>query len=167
MKKISTMIVMVCISLVFAKFSFAGEATPQEIVQKVEEAVKLIEEKGEEAFPTIRDPQGPFIWKDSYIFVYNMDGMIVAHANPKLENKNLIGIKDVKGNMFAAEFVAIAKSETGKGWSEYWWPKLGEKEASRKISYIMKVPGKDYFAGAGVYSDLSKEEVIKMTQQSQ
>ena len=163
MRKLLVAALVLCMSLFVADFSTAGEATPQEIVQKVEEAATLIEEKGEAAFPVIRDPKGPFVWKDSYIFVYSLDGTIVAHLNPQLEQKNLIGIKDIKGNMFAAEFVAIAKSESGRGWSEYWWPKPGEKEASQKVSYIMKVQGKDFLVGAGVY-DLSKEEAMKATQ---
>lgn len=151
---------------IYVPYAMADEsATPKEIVQKVHEAVKLIQEKGEAAFEVIRDPKGPFVWKDSYIFVYRMDGTIVAHPNHKLENKNFIGVKDIKGNMFAAEFVSIAKSEKGEGWSEYWWPKLEGKEASRKISFIKKVAGTDYFLGAGVYSDLPMEEVIKATQQ--
>ena len=69
-----------------------------------------------------------------------------------------MGLKDVKGNMFAAEFVSIAK-EKGKGWSEYWWPKPGEKTASLKASYIMRVPGQDMLVGAGVY-DISKKDAI-------
>uniref|UniRef100_A0A831ZK23 Sodium:calcium antiporter n=1 Tax=Desulfacinum infernum TaxID=35837 RepID=A0A831ZK23_9BACT len=143
----------------------ADQATPKEVVQKVTEAVKLIQEQGEAAFPKISDPNGLFMWKDTYCFVFDLNGTIVAHpANPKLIGKNMMATKDVKGNLFAAEFVAIAKSPEGKGWSEYWWPKPGATEPSLKTSFIMKVPGKDYFAGAGLY-DITKEEAAKQAGQ--
>ena len=53
----------------------------------------------------------------------------------------------------------VAK-ELGAGWSEYYWPKPNAKTASVKVSYIMKVPGKERFVGCGVY-DMTKEEAEK------
>jgi len=46
--------------------------------------------------------------------------------------------------------VAVA-SDAGAGWSEYWWPKPGEEDASRKLTYIMKVAGQDLYIGCGYY----------------
>lgn len=155
-----------CVVVMLAVFAlqpnaWAEQATPKEVVQKVQEAAKLVAEKGEAAFQTINDKNGPFMWKDTYCFVFDMSGTIVAHPEkPGLIGKNLMNTKDVKGKIFAAEFVSIAKSPEGKGWSDYYWPKPGEKEPSLKVSYIMKVPGKDYFVGAGIY-DLTKEQAEK------
>ena len=39
----------------------------------------------------------------------------------------------------------------GKGWTEYWWPKPGEKKPSLKRTYIMRVPGQNLYIGAGYY----------------
>jgi len=39
------------------------------------------------------------------------------------------------------------------GWVEYWWPKPGEKEGSRKISYALKAGNTPYVVGAGIYDD--------------
>ena len=150
------MILALCLGI--WQVAHAEKATPQEVVQKVTEAANLIAEKGEEAFEVINDKNGPFVWKDTYCFVFDLNGAVVAHPiKPKLVGKNLMAMKDVKGKMFAAEFVSIAKSPEGKGWCEYWWPKPGEKKPSQKVSYIMKVPGKDYLVGAGIY-DMSKAE---------
>ncbi len=162
MKKALVFLLMVVVAtFALQHMAWADKATPKEIVQKVEEAAKLIAEKGEEAFGVINDKNGPFVWKDTYCFVFDMNGTIVAHPDkPGLIGKNLMNTKDVKGKIFAAEFVAIAKSPQGKGWSEYYWPKPGEKEPSLKVSYIAKVPGRDYLVGAGVY-DLTKEEAEK------
>ena len=67
-----------------------------------------------------------------------------------------INIMDKKGKCIGCDFVRIAKEE-GAGWSEYYWPKPSTKTIAVKTSYIMKVPGKERFVGAGVY-DLTKEE---------
>ncbi|MBC7360087.1 MAG: cache domain-containing protein [Desulfacinum sp.] len=166
MKK--TFLFAVCLALIpllWTGHAQASEATPQEVVQKVTEAAQLVAEKGEAAFAEISDKNGRFVWKDSYCFAYDMTGTIVAHPiKPNLVGKNLMGMKDIKGKMFTAEFVSIAKSASGKGWSDYWWPKPGEKQPSLKVSYIMKVPGKDFFVGAGIY-DVSKEEAEKALSQ--
>ncbi len=139
----------------------AAEATPQEVVAKVQQAAQLIAEKGDQGLAAIQDIKGPFVWKDTYVFVFDLNGTVVAHpVKPHLVGKNLMGIKDIKGKMFAAEFVAIAKSPEGKGWCEYWWPKPGAKTPSLKTSYIMKVPGKDYLVAAGLY-DVSQADAEK------
>jgi signal transduction histidine kinase len=39
------------------------------------------------------------------------------------------------------------------GWLEYPFPKPGEEQPSRKITYMLAVPGTPYVVGAGVYAD--------------
>lgn len=132
------------------------QAAIKALKAKVEDAAKFLSEKGKDGLAEFAGQENK--WKqEPYIFVYDMTGTIIGHTeNPKLIGKNLMGLKDVKGNMFAAEFVGIAK-EKGKGWSEYWWPKPGQKEASLKVSYILKVPNQDMLVGAGIY-DVGKKE---------
>lgn len=139
----------------------ADKAMFMKIKDKVAQAAKHLSEKGEEALPEFSDKSSDWS-QEPYIFVYNLQGVILAHPNnPNLIGKNLIGVKDVKGKLFAQEFIEIAKTE-GKGWSEYWWNKMGEKTPSRKISYIMRVPNRNMFLGAGIYESLSKADVIKL-----
>jgi cytochrome c len=139
----------------------ADAATPKEVKAKCEEAAKVLSEKGAAALPEFNDNKGPWVFKDSYVFVYDMTGTIIGHpVMPHLRNKNVLGMKDAKGKMFGNDFLAIAKSDKGHGWSEYYWPKPGAKEPTLKVSYILKVPGKDMFVGAGL-ADIPKEEVIK------
>lgn len=124
--------------------------TATDVKAKVDKAAAYLADKGPAGLAEFSDTQSEWA-QPPYIFVYDLKGTIIAHgSNPKLVGKNLMGLKDVKGNMFAAEFVAIAKDK-GHGWSEYWWPKKGEKEASLKASYIKRVPGQDMLVGAGIY----------------
>ncbi len=136
-------------------------ATPKEVKQKCEEAAKLLSEKGEAALPEFNE-KGKWDWKDSYVFVYNMDCVIIGHPIlPHLRNKSALGLKDVQGKLIGVDFLDIAKSPKGHGWTEYLWPKPGEKEPSLKVCYILKVPGRDMFVGAGLHGVASKEEAIK------
>ncbi len=128
---------------------------------KVTDAANYLSEKGEAVLEEFNDKNSKW-GQEPYIFVYNLYGVIIAHPNnPNLIGKNLVGLKDVKGNLFAQEFVEIAKTK-GKGWSEYWWNKMGEKTPSHKVSYIMRVPNREMFVGAGIYEEVSKQEVINM-----
>lgn len=132
---------------------WAETATKEECMAKTKEAAKLAETEGiEAAVKQVNDPNGPFVWKDTYVFALNMDtGMVEAHPiKPKLIGKKLTGLKDIKGKMFFVEFIKVAK-EKGEGWVSYWWPKPGEKKPSPKNTYVYKVPGVDYLMAAGVY----------------
>jgi len=116
-----------------------------EIVNKaVEHIVKS--EDGDKSLKDVTDPKGEYVLPDPegdlYVFVYNMEGTIIAHNNEKLVGKNLFKLKDTKGKNFVAEFTSIAKSEKGEGWSSYYWAKPGETSGSPKLSLIKKVPGK-------------------------
>ncbi|MCB2186790.1 MAG: cache domain-containing protein [Deltaproteobacteria bacterium] len=143
----------------------ADKLTPQMVVDQVNKAVKLIEEKGDAAYAELTDPNNAtWVNKDNglYVFVYDFNGNIVAHLNPKLVGKNLMKVHDVKGTVFAADFVRIAKSPQGEGWTDYWWPKPEEKTASAKTSFVKRVPGKDLLVGAGTY-DFTLEDAKKAT----
>jgi signal transduction histidine kinase len=128
------------------------KATKEECVAKVKEAAALIKEVGFEAAKVkLGDPNGPFVWKGTYIFVQNFDEVMLVNAqNPKLIGKSMRGIKDMTGKMFNAEMLQVANG-SGEGWVVYTWPKPGEKEPSPKVSYIYRVPGEDLFVGAGIY----------------
>lgn len=141
----------------------AQTITPQMVVDHVDKAVQYILDQGEEkAFKDLTDPNGKWVKGELYVFIYDLDGNIVAHLNKKLVGKNLMRVKDVKGNVFAADFVRTAKSDKGEGWTEYWWPKPNEKTASPKASFIKRVPGKDLLVGVGVY-DIDLQEAKSAT----
>ncbi len=129
------------------------QATRNEVLSQCELAAKMIREKGVEAAVTaIADKEGPFVWKNTYVFLMNTDCKMLAHPiKPELTRKeSLLEVKDSNGKPIMAEFVNIAKAD-GKGWVDYVWPKPGEAESSPKSTYIYKVPGTDYFVGAGIY----------------
>ncbi len=139
--------------LVFSP-AFAGEhATTEECIQKTHEAAAMINARGlEEAIKLIGDPKGPFVWKDSYVFLMDMEGKMLAHPmQPELTRYKHVLLKtDSTGKAIFVHFVNIAK-EHGQGWVDYMWPKPGKKSPSKKVTYIYKVPTKNLLVGAGVY----------------
>jgi len=142
-------------TLVFiASPAFAAEkATTEECVQKTHEAAAMINARGlEESIKLIGDPKGPFVWKDSYVFLMDMEGKMLAHPmQPELTRyKHVLLETDSTGKAIFVHFVNIAR-EHGQGWVDYMWPKPGKKSPSKKVTYIYKVPTKNLLVGAGVY----------------
>jgi signal transduction histidine kinase len=158
-KTMNRTIITVCfffLSLVIGADPWAADelATKKECVTMCKKASDLIANLGKEAaLKQLNDKDGPFVWKDSYVFVLDSDAaVLVAHPiKPHLVGKNLIGIKDTNGKLFFLEFTNIANSEEGEGWVDYMWPKPGKRKASPKRSYILKVPGMQLAVGAGIY----------------
>jgi hypothetical protein len=130
-------------------------ATPQEVVAKVREAANTLSKTGDLA--QFNQKQGPWVWKDTYIFVNDCDKkVVVAHPlRPEQLGNDFGAIKDTRGNTLYPDregFCKAAKQPSGT-WIEYWWPKPGEKEGSRKVSYYLSAKGTPYVVGAGVYDD--------------
>ncbi|MFW6429155.1 MAG: cache domain-containing protein [Desulfosalsimonas sp.] len=128
-------------------------ATKQECVEMCRDAAALINSKGEEAaIEKISDQDGPFVWKDSYVFLMNLEGKMLAHPfKPELTKKDhVLLMTDPTDKALFVHFVNLAR-QRGEGWVEYMWPKPGKSTPQKKITYIYRVPDTDLFVGAGVY----------------
>jgi len=120
-----------------------------------DQAATLLQSKGTEAFTEFRKKDSKWLKDDTYIFVVDMNGIQLLHpVLPKLEGKSVINVKDANGKTQVREMIEIAKIN-GSGWVEYMWPKPGESEPSKKMTYIMKVNvgDKTLIVGSGFYTD--------------
>jgi len=125
------------------------------VEDEVNRAAELISEKGKKAFNRLRDKTGPFVFMDAYVFVMTKDGtQLVNPAQPSLEGKHLMNIKDLKGKAFVREYTAAAL-KNGSAWVEYYWYKPGENTPALKETYVKKVKsGKNtYIVGSGFYPE--------------
>ncbi|MBI5896394.1 MAG: cache domain-containing protein [Desulfobacterales bacterium] len=132
---------------------WAGEATQDEVMAKCQEAAKLIQEKGiDNGIKTIGSKEGPFVWKDTYVFLMDLDGKMLAHPmSPQLtEQKDLLKTKNTDGKLIFVDFIKLA-NDKGSGWVDYMWPKPGQEKPVEKSTYIYRVPGTQYLVGAGIY----------------
>jgi cytochrome c len=135
----------------------SDQATPEEVVQKVQEAVLYLAEAGEAGLAKFRGKGSDYVWKDTYVFVSDCDrGVLLAHPiMPEREGQPIAAGPTYDG--VTAAWRAVAQCEAGRkpggGWFEYPFPKPGAREPSRKISYVLAVPGTPYVVGAGVYDE--------------
>lgn len=123
------------------------------VVDTVTRAAAEIEDKGESAFPSFYDPSGPFIAKNTYVFVVDMNGVeLVNPAFRNLEGRGLLDVTDTDGKPLVREMLAVAQNQ-GFGWVDYLWPKPGESVSTRKSTYVRKAQLQDEWVvvGSGVY----------------
>ncbi len=151
---------------IFSSLAIHAEekATPKEVVGKIKAAAAFLAEKKDGGLPEFMDKAGRWVWKDTYVFILHCEkGTCAAHSiKPKLVGMKLMGIKDTNGKLFFAEFCDVVKNPKG-GWVEYMWPKVGEKTPSRKITFVLQVPGTPYQVAAGIYDDkVSLEDLNKL-----
>jgi len=143
------------------------KATPQEILSTVQEAAAALA-KSPEAKPALdqfNHKQAPWVWKDTYIFVVDCaQATIAAHPiNPELIGKDAMSLLDTKGHPFFWQVCDALKKPSGI-WLQYWWPKPGQKEGSRKISYAIRAGNTSYVVGAGIYDEKATiAELEKLT----
>jgi cytochrome c len=169
MRMKQTMFAVLAVTLVLLTTSKvnAGQekATAQEVVEKVRQAANTLAQSGETGLAQFDKKEGPWVWKDTYIFVFDcVKATIAAHPiRPDLIGKDTTGLRGTKGAEFFPKLCQATKTPSGV-WVEYWWPKPGEKKGSRKVSYALKAGDTPYIVGAGIYDGkTSIAELEKLT----
>src|SRR5690242_17634678 len=130
------------------------------VEEMVKDAAEKLQQNGKDALPLFYDPTGPFIAKDAYIFVYDMNGINLAHpALPNLVGRNLLDMKDTKGKFILREMLKLVETK-GSGWIEYMWPKPGESISTAKSAFVTKAKMGDKWVlvGSGVYLSNARKE---------
>ncbi len=154
MRKITIITAIVFLLTGFVSSAWAKSATADEVIQKCKAAADMINKDGIDlAIQEIGKKDGKFVWKDTYVFLMDMDGKMLAHPiKPQLtERETLLEVKDTNGKPLFVDFVKVANSKKGNGWVNYMWPKPGQDKPAQKSSYILRVNGTQYFVGAGIY----------------
>lgn len=129
-----------------------GSATKEECVAKCKEAAELIQKTGlDAALKQMNDPNGLFIWKDSYVFCFSVeDFKILAHRVPSIVGWDAKNYRSADGRVIFQEMVKVGNA-MGSGWITYDYLRRGEEKARPKTTYFLKVPGKNVIVGAGYY----------------
>ena len=123
------------------------------VVDLVTSAVQRIEAGGETTYERLRDPMGPFMAKDAYVFVIDPQGTeLVNPGFPSLEGRNVMDVKDTAGTLLVQRMMQVVKTERS-GWVEYMWPKPGENVSTQKSTYVSRarIGGSWVIVGSGVY----------------
>src|ERR1700733_688346 len=98
--KVSKIVVLVPVALLTAALCAVAvaqdQATAQEVVKKVREAASTLSKSTDVA--QFNEKQGPWVWKDTYVFIQDCDKKVVAAhpIKPELIGKDLTAVKDAK-----------------------------------------------------------------------
>jgi len=125
----------------------------QFLVETIDEAARLVEQNGKEAFPILRDKVGRFRYMDVYVYVLDQKGNELVNGSfPEFEGTNVWDSKDANGKLVVQDQIQMLETKDA-GWIDYMWPKPGETEPSQKLSYVRKVKSTNGFLylGAGLY----------------
>ncbi|MDD5455429.1 MAG: cache domain-containing protein [Candidatus Margulisbacteria bacterium] len=128
--------------------------TKEQVVGIVDEAAKLLTQKGDDALKIIGETNGKFHKGELYVFVYDENITMLAHPEkPSLVGKNFKGKPDVKGFKFRDEIVAKALAK-GSGWTDYMYQKPESTGIFKKTTYgkLAKFGDKKYIVCAGMYA---------------
>src|SRR3982074_3530212 len=96
----------------------------RDLVSLVEDAARLMEHEGEQAFADFAKPDSKWLNDDYYIFVYAVDGPCLFHpVTPELIGKNVIALKDMNGKPIVRQITDVGRKpeNDASGWVFYLW----------------------------------------------
>lgn len=95
---------------------------------------------------------------DSYIFVYDKDGVCLAHIKEEYIGKNRIDLQDKNGNYILRDILEISKNKK-EGFVNYFSSYSGSFDSSDKISYVKLLKKWNWTLGTGFYLDKLNDEI--------
>ena len=91
--------------------------------------------------------------KTGYFWIDDYEGINICFpGNQEAEGKSRLNLKDVNGKEIVKEIIAKGRNSEG-GFTDYWFPKPGEKDANRKRSFSKSFEPYRWVTGTGNYVD--------------
>ena len=114
----------------------------------VAKAVAFIKREGaERGYAEITNREGPFVDRDLYVVVYQLDGHVLAHgANEKFVGKDVRNAQDVDGKLFVQERIELAATQPSF-WQDYKFVNPVSKKVEPKQMYCEKLDNTAVCAG--------------------
>ncbi len=126
-------------------------ATPREAQALFERAVKFLDANGpDRAFAAFDDRKGPFVYKDLYVFVIDMQGEYRANgASPEtLVGLNVLETTDAAGTPLFRNMIGVVR-ERSEGKVHYVWLNRRTNKVEPKVTFLHR--SGDYVLGVGYY----------------
>jgi signal transduction histidine kinase len=137
-----------------------SETAPQSLsapalMQLVRDAARVLEERGADAYPELRERGSRWFRDDTYVFVWDTKGIRTFHAaDPTLEGQDGSDAADIVGRPYGTMFLDVAETPSGEGWVHYMYPEPGDIFPAWKSTFLKKVTfpsGQEHLVGAGIY----------------
>ncbi|MGZ3237065.1 MAG: cache domain-containing protein [Burkholderiaceae bacterium] len=145
------------IAFLFSGFAFSANAasehgTAEEAVAMVHKVVAYMKENGrEKTIDEVNNIHGRFRDRDLYVTINTLQMKTLAHgANPRMQGKDLIELRDADGKYFMKERMELLKTKD-KGWQEYKFVNPTTQAIERKAMYFEKHG--DIVINCGIYKD--------------
>jgi signal transduction histidine kinase len=126
-----------------------------DLMALVDDAARLVEEKGAAAACVEFRERGPWFQGESYIFILDMSGKMVCNpSSPELEGRNVLDVKDPLGKPIAQNILREVQGAGGDGWTHYLWPRPQFMTSFWKTSYFKRVAtpaGNEVVVSSGLY----------------
>lgn len=142
-------VLLLSLVVIFSSNTYAQRAKKMELVTFVKEATEFAKNEGKEKACDEFTNGSKYKRGEFYIFAYDYKGTVLCHGGKKaLVGKNLIDLKDKKGNLLIQEL--IKKAQLGSGNYKYYWEHPESKEVKLKLGYVESI-NKDWWIGSGIY----------------
>lgn len=127
-----------------------GAQTKADAEAMVKKAIAAAKAEGrDKVLSEISKPNGPFSKGSLYVFVYDLNGKVMAHGqNAKMVGKDMLEVTDPDGVAYVKERIALVKAK-GKGWQNYKFSDPASKKIEKKTAYVEGWEGLIF--GCGVY----------------
>jgi cytochrome c len=98
------------------------------------------------------DKSKGFIDGELYVFVYQLDGVCLAHGlNGSWVGQNRLDWTDPDGRKPNKEMADQVKAGATSGFVDFKFKNPVSGNVEPKVAVFQRVPGKDFFIGSGVY----------------
>ena len=126
--------------------------TAKEVVELIDDAVDLLEEKGTAAFDDFREPDSKWRYDDIYLYIFTLEGVNLFHPREDLHGINFINIPDEQKSEIVKSIIEVVKTNK-EGWVAFLWVAPNDTKESIKYGYAKEVivDGKLSFIGAGFH----------------
>ena len=114
----------------------------------VRKAIDYYKKNGrEKALAEFSRSPGPFVDRDLYVTVYNMNADALSHINPKMLGKNMMELRDADGKYHIKERMEMAQKQ-GSGWQDFKFFNPVSKKIEPKKMYFEKYDDLVFACGA-------------------
>lgn len=96
---------------------------------------------------------------NDYLYLCDYSANFIYHPDPQLNGTDGSLLKDVNGRLVMPPLIERAL-ESGSGYYDYWWPRLGGAASLHKLTYSQNLPEWGWVIGSGVYLDDVEREII-------
>ena len=122
--------------------------TVQEAEAMVKKAVVFYKKNGKEkSMAEFQKNPGPFVDRDLYVTVYDLEGNALSHINPKMVGKNMMDLRDPNGKYHIKERIESARKDNS-GWQDFQFFNPQTKKVEPKKMYWEKHDNLVFAAGA-------------------